>query len=75
MATITIRIDEEIKESIEKVAKFGGLTISEFIREAVDEKLEEEYAIKVVKEHEEDVKRPDYRTYSIDEVKEMLDIE
>ena len=42
MATMTMRIDDADAAIIRKYAKFEGVTISDFIRDAVLEKIEDQ---------------------------------
>ena len=42
MATMTLRVDETDASVIRKYATFKGTTISDFIRDAVFEKIEDE---------------------------------
>ena len=42
MATMTMRIDDADAAIVRKYAKFEGVTISDFIRDAVFEKIEDQ---------------------------------
>ena len=47
MTTINIRIDEELKESLQDYAKLENKTVSEVVTEAIEEKLENDYDYKL----------------------------
>lgn len=57
---------------MESYAKLHGINLSEAIKEAFFEKLEDEFDLKVIAEYESD---PDKKTYSHEEVKTMLGID
>ena len=46
MATMTLRLDESDATIVRKYAKFEGKTISDFIRDAVFEKIEDQEDLK-----------------------------
>ncbi len=50
MATCTVRMSEKEKAMMESYAEFNGITLSELIRTAVMEKLEDEYDAKTADE-------------------------
>lgn len=47
MSTITIRTSEKEKKLIKEYAKFNGMTISDFIKKLMIEKIEDEYDYQV----------------------------
>ena len=47
MTTINIRIDEELKESLQDYAKLENKTVLEVVTEAIEEKLENDYDYKL----------------------------
>ncbi len=72
--TISIRLNEEDAKLIKSYAKINKTTISEFVRKAVLEKIEDEYDLECYyKAMEEFKKNP--KTYTHEEVKRMLNIE
>lgn len=72
--TISIRLNEEDAELIKSYAKINKTTISEFVRKAIMEKIEDEYDLECYyKALEEFKKNP--KTYTHEEVKRMLNIE
>lgn len=50
MATMTLRINEEDSELIKKYIQLQGLTISEFARQSMIEKIEDEYDLKILRQ-------------------------
>ena len=69
--TISIRLNEEDAKLIKSYAKINKTTISEFVRKAIMEKIEDEYDLecyyKAKKEFDENPK-----TYTLEEVKKEL---
>lgn len=50
MATMTLRINEEDSELIKKYIQLQGLSISEFARQSMIEKIEDEYDLKILRQ-------------------------
>ena len=50
MPTMTIRLDETDAEVVRKYAEFEGKTISDFIRDAVFEKIEDQQDLATLRE-------------------------
>lgn len=69
--TISVRLSEEDTELIKAYATLNNVSVSELIRNAVLEKIEDEYDLesykKAIKEYKNNPK-----TYTLDEVKEEL---
>lgn len=71
MSTRTIRFKEEEEKAIEDYSAFMGQSFSEVVRNAILEKLEDEYDIRVGEEaYEEYLKDP--VTYTPEEVRNEL---
>lgn len=68
---ISVRLSEEDTELIKAYATLNNISVSELIRNAVLEKIEDEYDLesykKAIKEYKNNPK-----TYTLDEVKEEL---
>ena len=68
---ISIRMTDEEKKLAEAYASLNGTTLSESIKKAFFEKIEDEYdialATKILKERDENAK-----TYSLKEMKDLL---
>ena len=69
--TISVRLSEKDVELIKTYASVNNMTVSDLIRNAIMEKIEDEYDLgcykKALKEYEENPK-----TYTLDEVKKEL---
>ena len=68
---VSIRMTEEEKKLAEAYAKLNGITLSEAIKKAYFEKIEDEYDIALAKELLKEYEK-DPKTYSLDELKELL---
>ncbi|MBP3885480.1 MAG: DUF1778 domain-containing protein [Olsenella sp.] len=69
MSTMTMRIDDADADIIRKYAKFEGKTISDFIRDAVFEKIEEQEDLATLRAA---IAADDGTRYSHDQVLEEL---
>ena len=69
--TISVRLNEEDTKLIKKYAKMNNITLSELVRNAILEKIEDEYDLKCYKEAmKEYEKNP--KTYTLDEIEKEL---
>jgi RHH-type transcriptional regulator, rel operon repressor / antitoxin RelB len=72
--SISIRVNKKETDLIKKYAELNGLTLSEVMRQAILEKIEDEFDIflydKALQVHEENPK-----TYTLKEAKEILDMD
>ena len=68
---VSIRMTEEEKKLAEAYAKLNGITLSDSIKSAFFEKIEDEYdiavATAVLKKYEKD-----HETYTLSEMKDLL---
>ena len=69
--TISLRLSEQDALLIKKYAEINGLSISELVRQAVLEKIENEFDVKAYKEAMNQLKE-DNITYSLSEVEKKL---
>lgn len=69
--TISLRLNNEDSALIKKYAELNHLTVSELVRQAVLERIEDEYDLKSYKEAMAAF-REDPITYSLDEVEREL---
>lgn len=71
--TISVRLNEKDAELIKAYAKMNNVSLSDLIRNAILEKIENEYDLecyeKAIKEFEKNPK-----TYTLDEVKKELNL-
>ena len=69
--TISVRLSEEDTELIKAYATLNNVSVSELIRNAVLEKIEDEYDLESYKKAINEYKN-NPKTYTLDEVKEEL---
>ncbi|HEY5555638.1 type II toxin-antitoxin system RelB family antitoxin [Acetobacterium sp.] len=72
MAYVSLSVSDQEKAWMESYAKLHSIDLSEAIKEAFFEKIEDEYDLKVIAEYEAD---PDKTTYSMAEVAKELGLE
>lgn len=71
--TISVRLSDEDTELIKAYAEINNISLYDLIRNAVLEKIEEEYDLKCYKKAMEDYKK-NPKTYTMEEVKKELGI-
>lgn len=69
--TISVRLNDKDTELIKSYAEIKGMTLSELIRKAILEKIEDEYDLKCYYEAMEEYKK-NPKTYTSEELKEMM---
>ncbi len=69
--TISVRLSDKDMELIKTYAKINNISLSDLIRNAVMEKIEDEYDLECYKKAIEEYK-DNPKTYTLDEVKEEL---
>ena len=69
--TISVRLSEEDIKLIRAYADLNNMTISELVRSAIMEKIEDEYDLKCYYEAMEEYKK-NPKTYTLEEVKKEL---
>ena len=74
MPHVTMRVTEEEKLWMENYAQVMGINLSEAIKNAFFEKLEDEYDLKIAKEHMERKARGLVKYYTHEEAKKELGI-
>ena len=65
---ISIRLNENVENQLKEVAEFEGVSISDYVRNLINEKLEDMYDLKVAEEAHKDYVKSGKKTYSFDEV-------
>ncbi len=70
MTTMTVRMSEQDAELVRKFAKFEGVTISDFVRTAILEKIEDSYDLQVLREA---IATDSGERFRIDEILDELD--
>lgn len=69
--TVSVRLNEEDTKLIKAYAEMNNLSVSDLIRNAVIERIEDEYDLECYKKAMEEYKK-NPKTYTLDEVKEEL---
>ena len=64
---ISIRLNETAEKELKEIAKFEGLSVSEYVRTIINEKLEDLYDLKIGMNALEDYKKNPV-AYTMDEV-------
>lgn len=72
MTTISVRLNEQETKTFEEYAKMNGIPLSTLLKKALEEKMEDEIDMKVIKEYEEKIESNTNEFYSHDQIKEML---
>lgn len=65
---ISIRLNENVENQLKEVAEFEGVSISDYVRNLINEKLEDMYDLKVAEEAHKEYVKSGKKTYSFDEV-------
>lgn len=73
-STITLRLSTAEKKIVSLFAKSRGISVSEFARKCMLEKIEEEYDLKVIEEYEREKDAGTLSTYSFDEIMKELNL-
>ncbi len=73
MAHVSLRVTDQEKNLMESYAKLHGINISDAVKEAFFEKLEDEYDLKTAEEYEKS--KDGMKYYSMSEVKKELGID
>ncbi len=71
--TVSVRLSEKDELLIKKYAELNNISLSDLIRNAVIEKIENEYDLKAYEKAVEEYKK-NPKTYTLEEVKKELDI-
>lgn len=71
--TISVRLNDEDSKLMKTYAKMNNMSLSDLIRDAVIEKIEDEYDLKCYENAMEEYK-VNPKTYTLDEVEKELDL-
>ena len=69
--TVSVRLNKEDEQLIKSYAKINNMSISDLIRVAILEKIENEYDLECYNKAMEEYKK-DPKTYTLDEAKKEL---
>jgi predicted DNA-binding protein len=72
MSTITIRLNEDEQRTFNEYAKLYDMPLSTLFKKTLEERIEDEIDMKMIKEYEEDVKNGNFEVYTHDQVKKIL---
>ena len=75
MSTITVRFNKEEEKLFNEYAKLYGIPLSTLLKNALEEKIEDEIDLKAILDYEKRLQDDDAEFYTLDEVKELLDFE
>lgn len=68
---ISIRLSPQVEKELRDIAEFEGVSVSDYIRNLIYEKMEDDYDIKIADiSYKEYLENP--KTYSLDEIKKDL---
>ena len=74
MSTITVRLNSEEARIYKEYAEFKNIPLSTLMKEALEEKIENEIDSKVILAYEESLESNEVEYISFDEVKKRLEI-
>lgn len=69
--SISVRLNEKEEKLLKDYARINNISISEFIRNAIMEKIEDEYDLKCYEEAMEEYKK-NPKTYTLEEIEKEL---
>lgn len=72
MSIISVRATEEEKEMIKKYAEFFGMSVSDFVKTSVIERIEDAFGLSEIEAYEKRKEMGETKFYSLDEVKKQL---
>ena len=75
MPTVSMRVSAEEKSWMDGYAKVRGINLSEAIKSAFFDKLEEEYDLQIVREYEAEKAKGNMKYYTLAEVKAELGLD
>lgn len=74
MSTITVRLNQDEAVLYKEYAEFKNVALSTLMKDALQEKIEDEIDMKSISEYEEDVENNCVEVYDHTEVRKMLGI-
>lgn len=72
MGTITVRLNPYEQRVFSEYAKLNGMPLSTLFKKIMEERIEDEFDIKCIREYANDVKDRNTQTVDHDELKKML---
>ena len=74
MSTITVRLNSDEAKAYKEYAKFKNVPLSTLMKEALEEKIEDEIDLKAILDYEERLKNNEVEYISFDDVKKKLEM-
>lgn len=74
MSTITVRLNNEEERIYKEYAEFKNIPLSTLMKEALEEKIENETDLRAIIAYEERLKNSEAEYISFDEVKKRLEV-
>ena len=74
MSTITVRLNSDEEKIYKKYAEFRNIPLSTLMKEALEEKIEDEIDLKSILAYEERLKNNEVEYVSFDDVKKRLEM-
>ncbi len=74
MSTITVRLNSDEARIYKEYAKFKNVPLSTLMKEALEEKIEDEMDLKAILDYEERLKNNEVEYIPFDEVKKRLEM-
>lgn len=74
MSIISVRTTKEEKELIKEYAQFFGMSVSDFVRSTVIDRIEDLVDLKEIETYEKNRTQEVNKTISLDEVKKQLSL-
>jgi len=74
MSTITVRLNSEESKIYKEYAEFKNMPLSTLMKEAIEEKIEDEIDLKAILSYEEKLKNNELEYITFEEVKKRLEI-
>ena len=71
---ISVRLDDIQEKLLVKFAESEGMSVSDFIRETVFEKIENEMDLIILQERSKNAKENNYKGYSLEQVMNEFDL-
>ena len=72
MTHVSLRVTPEERNAMESYAKVLGISISEAVKSAFFQKLEDEFDLQRIKEHREKKARGEVQMYTLDQIEAEL---
>lgn len=72
MSTITVRLNAKEEKIFNEYAKLNGVPLSTLLKRTLEEKMEDELDMEIIKEYEEGIKNNTNEFYTHDEIKKMF---